>query len=259
MAKRRLQGTKAILSGQAGIVVLMDGSETCRYRRVGEDGFHACRPQDVTYLFGDASDAIVVIGKSPAQICRLLDNEWANDRALHLMLILVDGDAHLRAKRIAAESLEDILGNPTTYQFVTHRFYAHGLPAGADLDDAVQMSSELGRKIVWSMLIEFRNRQAAIKQVRERWELLDTGLFGSVAKKQQFEQIAIEEGMFFSLCKNAASKDEVRNWADNLRLKGFGSRMEILDAWALPFTTQRKDVAHETQASFYEIWERYAE
>jgi hypothetical protein len=259
MPKRRSLGPRAIISGQAGVVVFVDGSKSCNYRRVGEAEYHPCRAEDVPYLVGDASDAIVISGKSAAQADRILENEWKNDRALHLVLILIDGGAHLRAKRIAADSLEDILTTPTVYQFVRHRLYARTVPATADLDEAVRMSSEYGGKILWGMLVELRKHQAAIERVRERWERLDIILFGTMHEKRHFEQIAIEEGMFFGLCVSAVGNEVPKNWVNNLRLKGVRSRKEILEAWALPFAVERKDVDQETQGSFDEIWARQGE
>ena len=259
MPKRGPQGPRAIISGQAGVVVFVDGSKTSTYRRVGEEDYHPCRAEDVPYLVGDASDVIVISGKSAAQADRILENEWKNDRALHLILILIDGGAHLRAKRLAADSLEDILTTPTVHQFVRHRLYARNVPATADLDEAVRMSSEYGGKVVWGILVELRKNQAAIGRVRERWELLDIILFGTMHEKRQFEQIAIEEGMFFGLCVNAVGNEVPKNWVNNLRLKPFLSRKEILETWTSPFAVHRKDVAKETQGSFDEIWARQGE
>lgn len=256
MPKRRLEGPRAIISGQAGVAVFVDGPRICNYRRMGEEEYHPCRVEDVPYLIGDASDTIVVTGKSVAQADRILENEWKNDRALHLILILIDGGAHLQAKRVAADSLEDMLTTPTVHQFVRHRLYARGVPAAADLDEAVRMSSEYGGKIVWGMLVELRKHQPSIERVRERWELLDIILFGTVHEKRYFEQVAIEEGMFFGLCVNTAGTEVLKKWINNLRLKGFRSRQEILEAWARPFSVERKDVKQETQGSFDEIWAR---
>jgi hypothetical protein len=258
MSKRRARNPRAIVSGQAGIVV-MDAPNGCSYRRMGETDFRGCRPQDVSLLLGDATDVLVISGKSPTQISRILENEWANDRALHLLLILVDGESHLRAKRIAVESLDDLLSNPPVMQFVNHRLYARTLPPTADLDEAVRMSNSLIRKTVWNMLVELRRHQPNVKSVRERWALIDPRLFNDALGKSEFEQIAIEEGMFFKLCVDRASSEDVAAWADGLRLRGFSSRREVLDAWTAPFRIQKKTVAKETQGSFNEVWERHNE
>jgi hypothetical protein len=109
--------------------------------------------------------------------------------------------------------------------------------------------------MLWGLLSDILTRQRIIGQVRNRWELIDIGLFeGGYQGKVDFEQIAIEEGLFFTLCAAPPSAEQLNAWNGNLRLKQFRSRQEILAAWTLPFLTRKRDVAQETQGSFYEMW-----
>src|SRR5437773_1437156 len=99
MAGSRRQDMTAIVSGQAGVVVLVSGTK-CLSRRISASEYVQCQRRDIPYLFEAASDVISVSAKSPAQAFRILQNEWANDHALQLVLILLDHASHLRAKRI---------------------------------------------------------------------------------------------------------------------------------------------------------------
>ncbi len=255
MPKRRPQEAKAIISGQAGIVIFVDGREACTFRRINEENISDCRRQDIPYLLGDCSDSIVVTGKSPIQAYRILENEWKNDRAIQLLLILIDGSSHLRAKRIAVGSLEEMLASATVYQFVAHRLYARPLPKDADLDEALRMSNEQARKQLWGLLTDIRTHQDMITNVRNRWELLDVGLFeNDYQGKNEFEQAVIEEGLFFILCTTQVTAEQPNIWSQNHRLRHFRLRKDVLTTWVSPFLTQKKDVMKETQGSFDELW-----
>lgn len=231
--RNRSARPRALLSGQAGVVVLIDGA-SCTCRAIGEIDYRHCRIEDIPYLFGDASDVISVAAKSPAQAFRILENEWAHDRALHLILILLDQDAHLRAKRIASEALEEFLVVPTTRQFVLHRLYSRPLPASADVPEALRFCMDANGKAVWALLATLRDDQAKIRDVHERWELLDLHLFGTAREKHLFEQVAVEEGMFFSLCRDPGGITEkaLSQWLSNPRLKMFPRRGKVIETWA---------------------------
>jgi len=237
---------KGFLSGQAGTVVLIEG-QTCMCRRMGEAEYRPCRREDIAYFFAEASDVIAVSGKSPEQAYRLLEHEWTLDRALHLTLILLDRDAHLRAKRIATERLETFLNAAETKAFIVHRLYARPLPASADVPDALRLCIESSRKTVWGMLTVLREDQQRIIAVRERWERLDEQLFGGHSEKRCFEQIAIEEGLFFAL----ARAHPVQRWFTNPRVKKLQYCERVINAWAPPLLAPPKVLPQSEQIALF--------
>jgi hypothetical protein len=253
VTRRRSARPQALLSGQAGVVVFNDGA-SCTCRAIGESDYRQCRLEDIPYLFGDASDVISVAGKSPAQAYRILENEWTQDRALHLVLLLLDRDAHLRAKRIASEALEEFLVVSTTRQFVIHRLYSRPLPSSADVSEALRLCMEASGKSGWGLISTVREDQSRIRHLRERWDLLDLHLFGTARDKRLFEQVAVEEGMFFSLCRDPASMTEkaLSQWASNPRLKKFSRRGKVIETWAAPFVGQRKPPAVAAQMELFD-------
>src|SRR5260370_38279096 len=97
MPRKRSVKRISVVSGQAAIVVVIDGS-VCKFRRIDQPEYQHCRREDVPYLFGGASDVISVSGKSPSQVFRILKNEWSQDRALQFLLILLTQARHRLAK-----------------------------------------------------------------------------------------------------------------------------------------------------------------
>jgi len=254
MPRRRSPQLRALLSGQAGVVVLLNGS-TCLFRRVGEVELQPCRPDDISYLFGDATDVISVVGKSMEQAFRILESEWTHDRALHLTLILLDRDAHLRAKRVAAEALEELVAVPPTRQFVLHRLYAWPLPASADVADALEFCRDTRSKVLWGMLVTLREDQPQIRTVRDRWDLLDLQLFGTARGKHLFERMAVAEGMFFSLCHRGdrVFGDLIPQWLNNPSLREFASCKQVLETWAGAFIHFTKSPASVAQLDLFDV------
>lgn len=251
--RSRSSRPRALLSGQAGIAVVIDGV-SCSCRRVGQPEYQPCRLEDVAYLFGGASDLVSLAGDSLTRVDRFLESEWAHDRAMHLTLILLDRDSHLRAKRIASEVLDPFLSISATRQFVLHRLYTHPLPESADVSEALRLCAEASARTTWGVLAAVRNDQPRIQEVRSRWELLDLQLFGTAPEKAAFERAAAEEGIFFALASNPRNLTEktISQWNNNPRLKRYRFRSRILDAWAGWFAPERKPATTESQLSLFD-------
>jgi hypothetical protein len=249
----RRQRLKAIVSGQAGIVVVVSRAQTS-FRRILTSDYQPCTRKDIPYLFGDASDVISLEETSPERAYRIMEGEWEKDRCLHLLLILLDGTAHLRARRLASQSLENLLHSETTVRFVHHRLYAHQLPGTADLGEATIFAMDEVAKLLWKLLINLKEAQSAIGHVRERWDALDESFFGGFLRKRIFEQIAIEEGFFFDLCscRPGVGEELVENWLTNPRLKEFDRTGEILSVWTEPFRAPRREVQSVSQLLLFD-------
>jgi hypothetical protein len=243
----------AIVSGQAGLVVLVNGSK-CSCRRIANPEYQLCERGDIPYLFADASDVISIDAKSPEQAFRILEHEWANDRCLHLLLILLDRASHLYAKRLASAALEKLLLSETAQQFVLHRLYARPLPPSADPSSALALAQETGLKLVWGLTTRVREDQARITAVRARWDSIDPGVFGNFDGKSVFEQVVIEEGLFFALghIEQARAKDLPAGWLTNPRFKEFENSEQVLMAWVEPFLPGRIEVKTATQLNLFD-------
>ena len=252
MAKGKPRMT-AIVSGQAGIVVLNKGLK-CLARRISTPEYQPCVRSDIPYLFSDATDVISMQGKSPEQAYRIMESEWEKDRCLHLLLILLDASAFLYARRLASENLDGLLHSESTQTFVHHRLYARPLPASADLTWPLELAQDNGAKLLWHLLMSLRQAQSRIKDVRERWEALDSSLFGDYSAKHLFEQTAIEEGLFFDLCRTTTrfGTELTTTWMTNPRFKEFRNSSDILSVWTQPFLQPRPEPQRAVQWSLFE-------
>ena len=253
MPPRKRPEMTAIVSGQAGIVVLLRRTKTS-CRRISAPEYVPCHRRDIPYLFSEASDVISIVARSPTQAFRILENEWANDRTLHLILILLDRESHLRAKRIASETLEEFLAVPTAQQFVFHRLYSRPLPRCADVVEALALAQDSRAKLLYSLIGTLLEDQLTIREIRERWDQIDPMLFGGFDVKRSFEQVAIEEGLFFSLCRDGCrlSVEIVASWLSNPRLKDFENHDRILQLWVEPFVKGRKAATPATQLRLFD-------
>ena len=100
---------KAILSGQtAAAVCIEDG----RFYSISLDSpetwseRHEC---EIPYLFVDAADNLQLENISRSDVIDKLKIEWAKDRGLQLILILLDHEEELQTRLEAAECLDDFL------------------------------------------------------------------------------------------------------------------------------------------------------
>ena len=123
---------KALVSGQAGIAVLIEGGRV--------SFLHLDSPQpiprskaDIPHLFADATDVVELPQTTVEKAGAALDLSWRQDRALHLILILLDREADDGARRIAVECLEEFLADSEVSAFVCNRLYSAPLPDLADM------------------------------------------------------------------------------------------------------------------------------
>lgn len=186
---------KALISGQAGIAVLIEGKE---YTSIEVDSMEAVRraEHDVPFLVGDASDLIELDGTSKDEAARKLKSAWLKDRSIHLSLIALDCEAASRNRQSAVECLSDLLSELSVADFVRNRLYAAPLPPSADLSRTLDLAESCGSTKFASILKEVRTAQEPIRRNRLAWDALRPDLFGGVAEKERFGFVAVESGMF---------------------------------------------------------------
>jgi hypothetical protein len=219
------------------------------YRRFGETSYHPCLPGDIANLFSDAADSILVRSKSAEQSYQLLSSEWTNDRSLHLILILLDSNSHLRAKRIATVCIEEFLSREAVADFLAYRLYSRTLPEVANITEALQMSAEDGCRVLYGFLAELQKRQTQIAEVREQWDLLDPAVFNGADEKRRFEHLVINEGVFYHLSVGRQRGFNLDRWQNNPRLKQFDQWELVLTAWSRPFLAKKP--GREIQGSLF--------
>jgi tetratricopeptide (TPR) repeat protein len=186
---------KALISGQAGIAVLIDGNE---YTSIEVHSTESVRraEHDVPYLVGDASDLIELDETSRDDAARELEVAWLKDRSIHLALIALDREAASSSRQSAVECLSDLLKELPVADFVRNRLYAAPLPPSADLSRTLDLAESCGSTKFASILKEVRTAQEPIRRNRLAWDALRPDLFGGIAEKERFGFAAVESGMF---------------------------------------------------------------
>jgi tetratricopeptide (TPR) repeat protein len=186
---------RALISGQAGIAVLIDG-EACSSIEVHSSGWVPRAASDVAYLLGDAGDLVELDGTTKDEVTRELETAWLKDRSLHLALIALDREAASENRRSAVECLSDLLMDSPVTDFVRNRLYAAPLPASADLSGALEVAVSSGSTRFAVVLEGVRTDQELIRRNRLAWDALRPDLFGGAAEKERFGFAAVESGMF---------------------------------------------------------------
>ena len=195
---------RALISGQAGIAVMIDGEE---YSSIEVHSVESVprTAHDVAYLVGDASDLVELEGVSRDDTARELEVAWRKDRSLHLALIAIDGEAARENRLCSAKCLIDLLRDSPITDFVRNRLYAAPLPATADLPSALELAGSSGSAEFGSVLRQVSADQELIRRNRVAWDALRSDLFGGATEKERFGFAAVESGMFRLLAHGNSS------------------------------------------------------
>ena len=231
---------KALVSGQASLAILKDGERVFSLHLDSADPVPRSE-SDIPYLLADASDVEQLDDVSHDEAVSALELAWSKDRALHLTLILLDGDADGETRRLAAECLEDLLSSESVLEFVSNRFYAALLPQVADLLGALLNAEAAAASRVRDLLEELGSSQEEIRRHREAWDSLPKELFGGSDARQEFTRTAVTAGAFRKFAEAGSADGDVVLYqclADP-RFQRLNNHRQVLMAWAKPFRKPR--------------------
>jgi len=226
---------KAIISGQAGAAVLIDEANISAVRYDSPERT-PCTRGEIPYLLADATDVLEIDVATPDEAMAALNLAWHQDRCLHLILILLDGEADDEARRLAAESLEDLLAEPKVVEFVFDRLHATPLPTQSNLVGALLLAESARAQRLLGFLEKLGTDQPEITHLRQRWDLLPPELFGNPAAKQQFGRVAVLAGAFRRLAQAepALRNNVLVSCLSDPNFRRLPNFQQILLAWAEP-------------------------
>jgi hypothetical protein len=259
----------AIVSGHAGVALLLNGGELRSLHYDRPEELIPRRASEVDLLFGGAKDLEVLENVETEQVIRYLDLATERIDALHLALILLDGDLSRETRQQAAMELEELLRQNGMQEQLERILFAQPLPRSADLPEALACCSS-GDSTVLCFLQALTKAQGTISEVRLAWEAIPNLAFGSEEERSLAQAVAVREGFFHRLVAQRASGKRI----DSAWLEGFENWMTerqekhgvILREWT---TSLRRDPdvvasdsstedAHEVQVSieraYKEIW-----
>ena len=193
---------KALISGQAAVAVMVDGDEMSSFTWDDPEILIPRRPSDLRLLFGTATDIAELPDASHAGAIEALGKSWSRDRAVHMALILFDGDALTDTRIAAAECLDEFLADPDVAEFVLNLLSTAPMPP----------RKFAGWTILPGRLLELMGKisslQDTIRLVRRAWDTLPPEVFMTgdetidpSAARRKFEIAAIHAGVFLSLAK----------------------------------------------------------
>jgi len=166
---------KAILSGQAGVGIVVDG-ESISVVRVGHADAEPCRYEDVLWLLADASDISEIEVTGVDRAVDQLKRGWLSDRALQQALILLDQSEVPDIRSRAAMLLNSSVNQPGIADFVLNCLYSLRHIEAADFDGALRQTDETSGT-TRRLLVELQRNRESIRVSREEWDALSAQLF----------------------------------------------------------------------------------
>src|ERR1039457_4567192 len=128
--------SKALISGQAGVAVLLDGGRARAFHLDGPAGIDR-RLEGNRQILGACTDVVVVEGIEHEAVSTRLELEWAKQRCLSLCLLLLDIESHSESRLLAIADLEEFLAVPEIGNFLRARLFVAPMPDNADLIGAI--------------------------------------------------------------------------------------------------------------------------
>jgi len=225
----------ALISGQAGIAILLHGN-TASVVEAGRPEIEFSRHQgSIPYLFAGASDVIELKSVTRAKTAEQLKLASSRDQALHLALILLDKDETEETRGLAVESLGELLAERDIFDFIASRLYSAPAPPNSSLKDAQHMAREA--EPLSGFLDRLERDQAQIRLYRQAWDNLPLEFFGSLASKMKFEHCVVDSGAFRRLVEAQGEPERfgLARFQCLSDLKNLPNSRAALDAWLRPF------------------------
>jgi tetratricopeptide (TPR) repeat protein len=232
----------AVISGHAGVALLLDGKKLSSIHFGGDGEALPRRPSEISLLFAGAGDLRLLKNVKPAQVREQLDLESARIDALHLALILLDADLSDETRRTAAEELEEELADQGIASWLEGVLYAHPLPASADLLGAYSAcigSTERTR----ALLFRLESLQAVIKEVHNAWQAVPLDRFGTEKDRQHARSVAVQAGLFRHMVADRAAgrvEDFIFEIQGNPALREIRDSRHVLLDWVAAFRKPRE-------------------
>jgi tetratricopeptide (TPR) repeat protein len=196
---------RALISGQAGVAVLLHGGRAQSFHLDGTAGIDRSL-EEIPQMFGDCTDVVVVEGIEHEAVSTRLELEWAKQRCLSLCLFLLDIESHSESRLIAIPDIEEFLGVPEVGGFLRARLFVAPMPDNADLIGA--MNRAHGEKAVRlvGILEEVGGHQAEIDQCRSAWDALPAQTFRDESSKESAAFALVQAGAFYQVVTTVAEK-----------------------------------------------------
>src|SRR5271155_1505692 len=221
----------ALISGQAGVAVLIQGNEVSVLELQAQERELPCSTADIPYLFAGANDVCEMRATARTVVLTRLKAAWRSDRALQFTLISLDNSESIENRELAIQCLAELFNDRDIYQHVGNRLSSAPLPSGSDLKTALTLAGTMQPLAIF--LRELQRNQGQIARIRAAWDSLSDSLFGTQSAKQEFFEVAVSKGAFRVLA-DAASDSSSFGLATiqcHKGLMGLPNYRKVLQAW----------------------------
>lgn len=189
---------KAIVSGRAGVALLLEENLVASLRVGSGNVVTPCRLDDFHLLFGDAGDLQFLEGANLAQIADCLAIESAKELSLQLALVSLDYNFSSKTRRSAVEELEILFAQEAVADFVNNVLHARPLPERTVIPEALDCAPKHAER--FRLLIEslWRN-QVHIATVYKAWTVIPVRYFQSEGERLRLQTALVRSGVFREL------------------------------------------------------------
>ena len=231
----------ALLSGEVGTALLFE-NQNIMIIDVTSDVRAISSSSNLKWVLRDATDVDYIEDLTEEEARRQLELAWQRDRALPLILILLDSDEEYETRRDACESLTEFALDEALKHIGNH-LYAAPFPQGADPQGAATIAKEMKSMEIDQFLLTLCQDQEEITLRRRSWDALPLDLFGSVEEKEIFRKEAIRVGAFRLFVTERNKKDSALfQLLAAPEFRGKAKARSVLMKWAAPFKEKVSNV-----------------
>ena len=240
-----------IISGQAGVALLLDGATFLSFDVDDPDTLLPRRQSDLHLLFGEATDLQFIEKVDHKLAADELERAFNRASALDLALILFDAELSDEVRGEAAEELERLISDQQVITYLENILYGRPLPAAADMAGALTLGDSNRTPNLSATLQILEAYQPAIRDGCRAWDELPADLFGGNEQKEEFQHVAVQEGLFRELAVERANQRDVGRLLLksllNPALTSLKNHREVLQQWTKPFLqrTAARAIRHE--------------
>jgi hypothetical protein len=197
--------SKALISGQAGVAVLLKGGRAQSFHLDGPAGIER-RWEEIPQIFGDCTDVVVVEGIEHEAVAARLELEWTKQRCLSLCLLLLDIESNPESRLSAIRDVEEFLAAPEVADFLLARLFVAVMPDSADLIGAINRAHSQNAAKLVDILEEVAGHQEEIDRCRSAWDALPAQNFRDEHSKEGVAFALVQAGAFHQVVTTAAER-----------------------------------------------------
>jgi DNA-directed RNA polymerase specialized sigma24 family protein len=232
----------ALISGEAGVALLVDGADLRSFGLGAAAQPIDRRREEVPFLLGDARDLQVLENVTEHEVALRLEQAATRVDGLQLILILLDSTLTAETRQHAAAEAEELLSEAKVAEAAESILYAHPLP-DADVAGALSACADRAPRAM-RVVNELVGRQPVIASVRQAWDLVPLAVFGGTRDRDMAQATFVREGLFRSLVLLREARRPIGEFlVDALKkpqIKALVRHRSILRSWIKPFQLNRK-------------------